>query len=94
MCACINKCIRGCCLARCKVVNMNVVLPSEVCVLIQGVVYTVEGKPLENAAIAVFQVSGTCPSREVYIGMTFTLKDGSYGISVPRGSEYRLVCYP
>ncbi|MHC1747913.1 MAG: hypothetical protein AB9856_05905 [Cellulosilyticaceae bacterium] len=94
MCAYVNKWIRGCCIARCKIINLNIELPSEKYVLIQGSVCTAGGVPLANAAIAVFKMSRTCPLQEIYIGMTFTLEDGSYGISVPRGSDYKLVCYP
>lgn len=83
----------GSCLSRYDVVTCHMKLPQEQHILIQGGVYTKDGRPMINAGIAVYKVD-LDSGEEVYEAITFTEKDGSYGISVPRGNNYRIVCYP
>lgn len=62
--------------------------------LLTGTVYTPDGKPLPKAAVAVYIVmySNNLNQKQL-IGVTFTVEDGTYGISLPVGYTYSLTIY-
>lgn len=86
----------GCQIICSKIVTADVTLPKDSFVLIKGIVYSPTGEPLPNAAVEIRLVDDShIPSTEKSLGVTFTLHDGSYGISLPRicGMQYKLIAY-
>lgn len=59
--------------------------------LLTGTVYTPDKRPLPNAAILVYIVENK--SIKELSGVTFTLEDGTYGISLPVNYSYILKVY-
>jgi len=88
--------ILGCKIICCEIFTFDVTLPTSKYILVKGTVYSPGGKPLPNAAVEVLQIDKTVyPPIEKCMGATFTVEDGSYGISLPRsnGNDYKLVAY-
>jgi len=78
------------------VICKNAVLPNEEYVLLKGIVYSPKKIPLPHAAIDIVQIdSNVIPKAERNIGVTFTLDDGSYGVSLlwKSGYSYKLTAY-
>lgn len=79
-----------------KVITKNTILPNDKYVLVKGVVHTMKGKPLPNAAIDIVQINTNVnPIQVVEIGVTFAREDGSYGVPLlwGRGYYYRITAY-
>ncbi|RDY23319.1 carboxypeptidase regulatory-like domain-containing protein [Romboutsia maritimum] len=77
-----------------EVLNINTTLANNKYFFLKGIVYTPKGETLPNAAIEVFEVdNSTNPPQKYSIGVTFTIEDGSYGISLLTGKSYVLVVY-
>jgi len=79
-----------------EIVTADVTLSENVFIFITGIVYNPTEKPLTDAAVVVYIVDNTTiPPMEKRLGVTFTVADGSYGISLPRvkHKEYKLVAY-
>jgi hypothetical protein len=96
MCAVVKKIISGKKLTKEKVVTINAVLPNDKYILLKGIVYSPDGQPLPGSAIEIFQIdSNIKPLIEKHIGVTFTLCDGSYGVSLlwKKGYSYKLIAY-
>jgi len=88
--------LTGCQIICSKIVTTDVTLKTDFFILIKGVVYSPTGDPLPNAAVEIILVDNTYyPAIEKSLGVTFTMHDGSYGISLPRiiGKQYKLVAY-
>jgi len=86
----------GCQIICSGIVTADITLSNNAFILITGTVYSPTGKPLPNAAVEILLVDDShIPSEEKTLGVTFTLQDGTYGISLPRISEkqYKLIAY-
>ena len=86
----------GCQIICSGILTADVTLSNHSFILITGIVYSPTGKPLPNAAVEIRYVNDShTPSIEKCLGVTFTLLDGSYGISMPRinGGQYKLIAY-
>ena len=88
--------LTGCQIICCKIVTADVTLSADAFFFVKGIVYSPKGEPLANAAVEVSLIdNSTIPPTEKILGVTFTVSDGSYGISLPRvtDKEYKLVAY-
>lgn len=88
--------LTGCQIICSKIVTADVTLTPDVFVFINGIVYSPAGEPLPNAAVEIILVDNYHnPPTEKSLGVTFTINDGSYGISLPRisGKQYKLRAY-
>lgn len=86
----------GCQIICSRIVTADITLSNNSYLLITGTVYSPTGKPLPNAAVEIrFVDDSQIPAEEKCLGVTFTLHDGSYGISLPRIGEkkYKLIAY-
>ncbi|MDR3594081.1 hypothetical protein [Clostridium sp.] len=96
MCAVVRKIISGKEL-RCKeVITINAILPNDKYVLLKGIVYSPDGKPLPNSAIEIIQINKNInPEVRKSIGVTFSLENGSYGVPLlwGKGYFYKLIAY-
>ncbi|WP_141722964.1 hypothetical protein [Cellulosilyticum sp. I15G10I2] len=81
----------------CEIMTVDMVLPAKKYILLKGIVYSPNGEPLPDVAVEVLQINRTIhPPVEKRLGVTFTMQDGSYGISLPRacsGYSYKLIAY-
>lgn len=98
MCAVARRIITRTELIRKKVITLDAVLPGSTgnYILLKGVVYTPEGHVLPHAAIDIIQTnSNMVPPITKKVGITFSLEDGSYGVSLlwGKGYSYELVVY-
>ena len=88
--------LTGCQIICTGIVTADITLSNNSYILITGTVYSPTGKPLPNAAVEIsFLDDSQIPPEEKILGVTFTLHDGSYGISLPRisGKQYKLIAY-
>ncbi|MFA9376171.1 MAG: hypothetical protein ACERKZ_05380 [Lachnotalea sp.] len=87
--------LTGCQIICSKIVTADITLSADVFIFIKGIVYSPKGEPLPNAAVEILVVDNCyVPAIEKSLGVTFTVADGSYGISLPRiDKEYKLVAY-
>lgn len=88
--------LTGCQIICSRIVTSDVTLSQNAFILITGIVYSPIGKPLPHAAIEIRYIDNShIPSTEKRLGVTFSLPDGSYGISIPRisGRQYKLIAY-
>lgn len=94
MCAVVKKLICGNELIRDKIFKIDTILPNDKYILLKGVVYSPEKKPLKYAAIDIVQINSNL-KEEKNIGVTFTLEDGSYGVPLlwGKGYSYKLTVY-
>ncbi len=86
----------GCQIICSGIVTADITLSNNAFILIMGTVYSPTGKPLPNAAVEILLLDDShSPSEEKSLGVTFTLQDGTYGISLPRIGEkqYKLIAY-
>lgn len=63
---------------------------------VKGVVYSPKGKPLANAAVEIILLNNTIiPVEEKSLGVTFTIANGTYGVSIPYVSrgKYKIIAY-
>lgn len=60
---------------------------------ITGTIYDDKKTPINNAAVAVYQIDDTEDQKTTLIGVTFSYQDGTYGISLPYGYSYMLIVY-
>lgn len=63
---------------------------------VKGIVYSPKGEPLANAAVEIVLINNTIfPIEEKSLGVTFTIADGTYGVSIPyvANREYKLIAY-
>jgi len=88
-------CFTGCQLICSGVVTADVNLTCDSYLFLTGTVYTPTGYPLPNAAVEVRILDDADPSRVIRIGVTFSLADGTYGVSLPRipGRQYQLLAF-
>lgn len=96
MCAVVRKIISGKELIREKIVTINTILLNDKYILLKGIVYSPLREPLSGAAIDIVQInSNVNPPIERYIGVTFTLEDGSYGVPLlwGKGYSYKITAY-
>lgn len=96
MCAVVKKIISKEELIKNKVITKNAILPNDKYILLKGVVYSPQSKPLPNAAIDIVQInSKVIPPKIKDIGVTFTMEDGSYGVPLLwiKGYSYKLTAY-
>ncbi|MDK2967532.1 MULTISPECIES: carboxypeptidase regulatory-like domain-containing protein [Lacrimispora] len=87
-------CFTGCQLICSGIVNANVNLSCNF-LFITGTVYTPQGSPMPNAAIEIRILDASDPSRVIRVGVTFSLSDGTYGVTLPKipGRQYELLAY-
>lgn len=88
--------LTGCQIICSKIMTADITLFDNTYLLITGTVYSPAGKPLPNAAVEIrFVDDSQTPPKEKCLGVTFTLHDGSYGISLPGIGEkqYKLIAY-
>ena len=88
--------LTGCQIICSEIVTADITLSNNTYILVTGTVYSPTGKPLPNAAVEIrFVDDSRIPPEEKSLGVTFTLHDGSYGISLPRigGKQYKLIAY-
>lgn len=60
---------------------------------ITGTIYDDKKKPINNAAVTVYQIDDIDHETKTLVGITFTCEDGTYGISLPCGYAYILIIY-
>lgn len=61
---------------------------------ITGTIYDNDKKlPINNAAVAVYQIDDRNHENRTLFSVTFTYEDGTYGISLPCGYSYILIIY-
>ena len=70
----------------------DAVAPGSSLLLLTGTVYNPWGAPLSNAAIEILSFQPDNPGEVVRLGITFTLSDGTYALSLPKipGRQYQL----
>ncbi|MDR1548121.1 MAG: carboxypeptidase-like regulatory domain-containing protein [Hungatella sp.] len=88
--------LTGCQIICSGIVTTDFTLSNTPFLLITGTVYSPTGTPLPNAAVEILLVdSSHIPAEEKSLGVTFTLHDGTYGISLPRidKKQYKLIAY-
>ncbi|SEW23223.1 peptidase associated/transthyretin-like domain-containing protein [[Clostridium] fimetarium] len=88
--------LTGCQIICSGIVTLDVTLSVNAFIFIAGIVYDPSEHPLPDAAVVVYIIDNTTtPPTEKRLGVTFTVADGSYGISLPRVKykEYKLVAY-
>ena len=87
-----NLCFTGCQLICSGVVTADAVAPGSSLLLLTGTVYNPWGAPLSNAAIEILSFQPDNPGEVVRLGITFTLSDGTYALSLPKipGRQYQL----
>lgn len=88
--------LTGCQIICSEIVTADVTLSENAFMFITGIVYDPKKQPLANAAVIVYITDHTkMPPLEKRLGVTFTVADGSYGISLPRVKckKYKLVAY-
>ncbi len=87
-----NLCFSGCQLICLGVVTADAVAPGSSLLLLTGTVYSPSGIPLSNAAVEILSYQPESPGEVVRLGLTFTLPDGTYALSLPRipGRQYKL----
>ncbi len=91
--------LTGCQIICSKIVTADVTLPAAMFILVKGTVYSPMGEPLPNTAVEILLVDNAHSfAIEKTLGVTFTIEDGSYGISLPRlpnmsGKQYKLKAY-
>lgn len=79
-----------------KIVTKDICLSVNPYFFVKGIVYSPKGKPLANAAVEIVLVNHAIyPAQEKSLGVTFTIADGTYGVSIPyvAGGEYKLIAY-
>lgn len=88
--------LTGCQIICSKIVTVDATLLPNKYIFVTGIVYSPIGQPLAGAGVVVYLVDNTMlPPMEKRLGVTFTMEDGSYGISLPsvKCKEYKLVAY-
>lgn len=90
--------LTGCQIICSKIVTADVTLKPDAFIFVKGIVYSPNGNPLPNAAVEIRLIDlSYTPAIEITLGITFTIHDGSYGISLPRIKEsdkyYKLIAY-
>lgn len=92
MCAVIRKCISGIELYNTDIKELNFNFGTEINegrTLLKGKVVNVYGEPIPKAAVEITVLDERyIPNRSVFTGVTFTLIDGTYGISLPYKNYY------
>lgn len=70
----------------------DAVAPGSSLLLLTGTVYSPLGIPLSDAAVEILSFHPESPGEVVRLGLTFTLSDGTYALSLPRipGRQYKL----
>ncbi|NNJ32221.1 hypothetical protein [Lacrimispora defluvii] len=88
-------CFTGCQLICSGVVTADMNLNCDSYLFLTGTVYTPTGKPLPNAAVEIRILDDADPSLVFRVGVTFSLSDGTYGVSLPRipGRQYQLLAF-
>lgn len=77
-----------------KILDISTTLADSKYFLLQGTVYQSDMKPLPNAAIKIMKIDNTkTPQTYDLAGVTFSLEDGSYGISLLIEEEYMIIVY-
>lgn len=72
---------------------LNVKLSNNKNFFITGTIYDDNKVPINNAAVAVYQIDDMDNEKKTLVGVTFSYKDGTYGISLPYGYSYILMIY-
>ena len=88
--------LTGCQIICSEIVIADVILSENAFIFITGIVYDPTEQPLADAAVVIYIIDNNMmPPMEKRLGVTFTVADGSYGISLPRVKykEYKLVAY-
>ena len=96
MCAVARRVIGRRQLVRKEVTTVDALLLKDNYILLKGTVYTPDGEILPNAAIDIIQTNtNVIPPVTKEIGVTFSMEDGSYGITIPweKGYYYELILY-
>lgn len=87
-----NLCFAGGQLICSGVVTADAVAPGSSLLLLTGTVYSPSGIPLPGAAVEILSYHPDNPDEVVRLGLSFTLSDGTYALSLPRipGRQYEL----
>jgi hypothetical protein len=90
-----NICFTGCQIICSEIVTADVTLPGNSFLFLTGIVYNPKGEPLPNAAIEIHVFDPGEPNKTNRLGVTFTLLDGTYGITLPNipGRQYKLLAF-
>lgn len=88
-------CFTGCQIICSEIVTSDVTLPANPFLFLTGIVYSPKGEPLPNAAIEIRILDPEKPNKTIPLGVTFTLLDGTYGITIPNipGRQYELLAF-
>ncbi len=77
-----------------ETLDISTTLPSNTYFLLRGIIYSPTNEPIADAAIEVYKIDeSVIPNEKILIGVTFSIEDGSYGISLEMGLSYILVVY-
>jgi len=88
--------LTGCQIICADIVTADVTLSADAFIFITGIVYDPTEQPLADAAVVIYIIDNNMmPPMEKRLGVTFTVADGSYGMSLPRAKykEYKLIAY-
>lgn len=90
-----NLCFTGCQVICSGIITADVTLPCNSFLFLTGIVYSPKGEPLPNVAVEIRILDTADPNKTIRLGITFTLLDGSYGISLPNipGRQYKLLAF-
>ena len=90
-----NICFKGCQIICSEIVTADVTLPGNSFLFLTGIVYNPKGEPLPNAAIEIHVLDPGEPNKTICLGVTFTLLDGTYGVTLPNipGRQYKLLAF-
>lgn len=79
-----------------QIVTKDIQLATYPYFFVKGIVYSPKGEPLADAAVEIVLVNNAIvPTQEKSLGVTFTMADGTYGVSIPyvENREYKLIAY-
>lgn len=77
-----------------EIVDISTTLANNKYFFLTGAVYQPNGEPFEGAAIVVYEIDDSVePKKKEFVGITFSVEGGVYGISLLVGKIYTLVTY-
>ncbi|RKD35218.1 carboxypeptidase regulatory-like domain-containing protein [Lacrimispora algidixylanolytica] len=90
-----NLCFTGCQVICSGIITADVTLHCNSFLFLTGIVYSPKGEPLPNVAVEIRILDTADPNKTIRLGITFTLLDGSYGITLPNipGRQYKLLAF-
>ncbi|MGL4911902.1 MAG: hypothetical protein ACRC3Y_05645 [Romboutsia sp.] len=77
-----------------EILDISTTLKNNTHFFLTGVVYSPSGEPIIGAAILVYEIDDSInPKKKEFVGITFTIEGGIYGISLLIDKTYSMVAY-